>query len=186
MPWCPLRHSETSSVPYIVDPRTMLSAPHLCCTTRACVVVGRSTGNMVETCWVRQLACLAKMDRIPLVARRSYVLYTCQLAERIVVCSPKMMASMEAHRPWSESEGPSPRNPVYNAWHIRTSDGETRGSFRTKHTSYIFHKQSSARVCPLYLSTVEALTWVCPELFAENGLEVPIYISSNRCGPGEG
>lgn len=73
---------------------------------------------------------------------------------------------------------------MYNAWHIRTSDGESEGSFRPdKHTSYIFHNQASTRICPLYLSTVEALTTACPDLFAENGLDVPIYISSNRYGP---
>ncbi|CAM9134536.1 unnamed protein product [Ectocarpus sp. 6 AP-2014] len=70
----------------------------------------------------------------------------------------------------------------YITWHIRTSDGDTARSFKASKHRYIFHNQLSTKVCPLYISKLDASRAMHPVLFAENGGVVPIYVSSNS-GP---
>ncbi|CAM9863238.1 unnamed protein product [Scytosiphon promiscuus] len=93
--------------------------------------------------------------------------------------SPSMMASMDAHSPWDttwNTFGPQRR---YNAWHIRTSDGESEASFSGNH--YIFDGQKSADVCPLFLSTMDIVKDACPALVSSGDTNdvQPVYISSN-------
>lgn len=93
-----------------------------------------------------------------------------------------IMSTMGPYDPWSSSGGSSTKagSSSYIAWHIRTSDGDTARSFKAAKHRYIFHNQSSAKVCPLYVSTLDASRRMYPPLFAENGDVVPVYVSSNR------
>ncbi|CAN0174499.1 unnamed protein product, partial [Ectocarpus sp. 6 AP-2014] len=92
--------------------------------------------------------------------------------------SPSMMASLEAHNPWTSSAfGPRPKD--YVAWHIRTSDGETTKSFRPDVHTYIFHGQSSTTVFPFFLAAADTAEKMCPLIFHEDTPKMPVYISSN-------
>lgn len=93
-----------------------------------------------------------------------------------------MVSSIEAHSPW---EGAlhgivAARGTPYSAWHIRTSEGETATSFSSDRNVYIFHNQSPADVCPLFISTKETIRAACPHLSATEGRPMPVFISSNR------
>ncbi|CAM9863306.1 unnamed protein product [Scytosiphon promiscuus] len=94
--------------------------------------------------------------------------------------SPSMMASMGAHSPWETKWITVGSRRHYNAWHIRTSDGESEASFSGNH--YIFDGQTSADICPLFLSTMDIVKDACPALAPGGGgtSDVsPVYISSN-------
>ncbi|CAN0105350.1 unnamed protein product, partial [Scytosiphon promiscuus] len=92
--------------------------------------------------------------------------------------SPSMMATMDAHSPWDAKKALGLHRD-YNAWHIRTSDGESETSF--KGNPYIFDGQKSADICPLYLSTMDIVKAACPALVpgGDTNGETPVYISSN-------
>ncbi|CAB1118918.1 unnamed protein product [Ectocarpus sp. CCAP 1310/34] len=92
--------------------------------------------------------------------------------------SPAMMASLEAHNPWMTHEF-NPRPKKYVAWHIRTSHGETNGSFTPHVHTYIFHRQSSTSVLPIFLSATDAAERMCPRFFDQDVPITPVYISSN-------
>lgn len=96
--------------------------------------------------------------------------------------SEKMVSSIEAHSPW---EGAlhgfgGARGMPYSAWHIRTSEGETAGSYLPDRNVYIFNNQAPAKVCPLFISTKETVRAACPRLSAGQGRPMPVFISSNR------
>eukprot|EP00903_Cladosiphon_okamuranus_P021167 g19443.t1 len=95
--------------------------------------------------------------------------------------SPTIMSIMQPHGPWRSNLDSSTKagSSRYIAWHIRTSDGDTARSFKVAKHRYIFHNQPSAKVCPLYISTLDSSRDMLPTLFAENGDVVPIYVSSN-------
>lgn len=84
---------------------------------------------------------------------------------------------MEVHDPWG-SFGAAPDMP-YSAWHIRTSDGE-KESFSPESHGYIFHVQSAADVCPLFISAEETVRAACPALLAGRNQATLVFISSNR------
>ncbi|CAM9261505.1 unnamed protein product [Ectocarpus sp. 13 AM-2016] len=92
--------------------------------------------------------------------------------------SAAMMASLEAHNPWT-SHGFGPRPKDYVAWHIRTSDGESKMSFLPDVHRYIFHGQSSTTVFPIFQSATDAAKNMCPRVFHEDVPMTPVYISSN-------
>eukprot|EP00903_Cladosiphon_okamuranus_P009883 g9388.t1 len=96
--------------------------------------------------------------------------------------SKYMVSSIEAHSPW---HGPlhgivEAGDMPYSAWHIRTSDGETADSFTAERNVYIFHNQSPADVCPLFISTKETVRSTCPHISDTDGFPMPVFISSNR------
>lgn len=91
-----------------------------------------------------------------------------------------MMASMQAHSPWGTMPNTQERFRDYNAWQIRTSDGETAISFLADRNKYIFNGLAPVDVCPLYLSAMDHVKYTCSTLFPGNIGDVPVYISSNR------
>ncbi|CAM9133912.1 unnamed protein product [Scytosiphon promiscuus] len=94
--------------------------------------------------------------------------------------SPEIMASMAAHSPWGSTLNTFGTHRHYNAWHIRTSDGETETSFHPTSHKYIFHGYGAADVCPYFLSTVDRVKHACPSLASgPDGGNIPVYISSN-------
>lgn len=90
-----------------------------------------------------------------------------------------MMASLDAHNPWTPSTFGS-RPAEYVAWHIRTASGETKESFIPDIHSHIINGQPSTTVFPLFLSATYHAEKVCPRFYHDNVPVMPVYISSNR------
>lgn len=93
------------------------------------------------------------------------------------------MASVAAHDPWvkmGESPWDGHHPPMYVAWHIRTSEGESATSFNKNVHNYVFHQESSTTVVPLYLAATRSAKHICPMAFRDLEDDLPIYISSNR------
>ncbi|CAN0352336.1 unnamed protein product [Ectocarpus sp. 6 AP-2014] len=92
--------------------------------------------------------------------------------------SPSMMASLRAHNPWTPSGfGPLPKD--YVAWHIRTSDGESKEGFNPDVHTYVFHGQSPNTVFPIFQFATKMAEKKCPKIFHEDTQKMPVYISSN-------
>ncbi|CAB1104555.1 unnamed protein product [Ectocarpus sp. CCAP 1310/34] len=92
--------------------------------------------------------------------------------------SHSIMASLDANNPWTPA-GFGSRPAEYVAWHIRTSNGETKESFSPDVHQYIFNGQTSAAVFPLFLSATSFAEKACPKLYHDNIPIMPVYISSN-------
>ena len=99
--------------------------------------------------------------------------------------SPSMMASLEEYTPWGvvkDTAGPSHQHAEYVAWHIRTPDGETAGSYDATVHKYVIEEPSTV-VCPSYLEALEdalQLTKTCRPSLSDHADDELVYISSNR------
>ncbi|CAM9750176.1 unnamed protein product [Ectocarpus sp. 13 AM-2016] len=93
--------------------------------------------------------------------------------------SPSMMRSLEVYNPWRAEGSSMSRFQKYIAFQIRTTEGETAGSFDPKIHTYIFNNLRSTVVCNWYFAATEEAKGTCPAAFSADEGDVPLFISSN-------
>ncbi|CAM9182432.1 unnamed protein product [Ectocarpus sp. 8 AP-2014] len=93
--------------------------------------------------------------------------------------SASMMKSLEVYNPWRVEGSSMSRFQKYIAFQIRTTEGETAGSFDPKIHTYIFNNLRSTVVCNWYFTATEEAKDVCPAAFNAGEGDVPLFISSN-------
>lgn len=91
-----------------------------------------------------------------------------------------MMKSLEVYNPWRVDGRSMSRFQKYIAFQIRTTEGETAGSFDPKIHTYIFNNLQSTAVCDWYYAATEEAKGVCPAAFNAGEQDMPLFISSNR------
>lgn len=97
--------------------------------------------------------------------------------------SASMVASLKTHSPWGARGNSSAVTAPYVAWHIRTSEGETKSSFSATKHRYIFNQQPSSAVFPQFLAATRNAEGRCSEVHPHSIQDMPVFISSNRRVP---
>ncbi|CAN0008770.1 unnamed protein product [Ectocarpus fasciculatus] len=93
--------------------------------------------------------------------------------------SASMMRSLEVYNPWRVEGSSMSRFQKYIAFQIRTTEGETAGSFDPKIHTYIFNNLQSTAVCSWYFAATEEAKGACPAAFDAGEGDMPLFISSN-------